>query len=80
MTPFGRELKKLEEDNDPWCAICSSPIESMQDSTQCNGCWRYYHPDCINMTLKDVQQNKFIATIFHCPLCSSQDVWMVRNT
>ena len=80
LTPFSKEQRRLREENvnKHWCPICGTP--TIQNCVQCDGCQRWYHPECIKTTLDDIAKDHFTATVFHCPMCSNHDVWVVRNT
>ena len=80
LTPFSKEQKRFREENDHLCPVCRTPIKEDQESVQCDGCNRWYHPSCIKTTLEDINKDLFITTVFHCRMCSTSDVWMVRST
>ena len=78
LTPFSKEQKRLRKEYDHWCPLCGHPTKDT--CVQCDICNRWYHPSCIKTSLKDIEQDKFASTVFHCPMCNTNDAWVVRNT
>ena len=78
---FSEELKANAEKYKYICLCCSSAVNKKKKNSykRCGICYRRYHLTC-TQSMNIHRQSKFIQTVWHCPLCTSQDSWCVRNS
>ena len=61
------------------CPLCRSNTND-SDLIECDCCKAWYHPQCINTSMKEITKDGKVLAIWHCPFCDSNQVWMVRTT
>lgn len=57
--------REFEPDRVPVYCTCEMPYNPDKSMVMCDHCQEWYHPDCLQLTLQQVQQ---MAT-FICPTC-----------
>ena len=81
LNPYHEFSKERKKQNEKYHQICIKCKQNKGDEmTQfCYGCKAYYHPTCIGTTTEDIQKDRYVYRMWHCPFCSSNSVWTVRN-
>ena len=57
--------------------ICNEHTEDI--TFECDGCKVWFHPKCTGTTERDIKQDQYIWSIWHCPWCSSDEVFTARH-
>ena len=87
LTPYSTYMKQQKEENNHYCWVCkqaeSPRKEKSGDSiiqwVECDKCVRWYHPECLDTTIEDVENDRYTYEIWHCKFCCMQDVFVARN-
>ena len=85
LYPFSQDMKKEKIEAKYWCCYCSSGIVTeLTKYMRCSNCYRIFHLDCCQSAEKEmygyVRENKeMYKKIYHCPICSPQDVYAFAN-
>ena len=80
LTQFTVEQKKERARREHFCPICCADKPEDQ-YVECDRCERWYHPTCIGTTIEDInEKDEFTKSVWHCPFCSNDDMWVVRNS
>ena len=81
LFPFSVAEKEMKQELEFMCLICrDSTKEDINCRIKCNVCCRFYHTECINTTIEDINDDPFTKTVFHCPQCRPTDTFACRNT
>ena len=68
-----------------WCCYCSSGVvPELNKYMRCSNCYRVYHLDCCQNAEKEmfgyVRESEMYKKMYHCPICSPQDVYAYANS
>ena len=59
-------------------AADDDPDAPKTDWVDCDNCMRWYHPECLGTSLKDIASDRFTYAMWCCKFCTMQDVFVAR--